>query len=475
MQIDQLRRRSFVVRYLTLFGAEAVSKLCVLVTFAYLARVLGPRDFGIIELALSITVFFVLGTETGLGTYGARIIETSPDRAPQLIPKVVTLRAILGAPAYVLIVSLAIWYRAPGMGILAIYGLMVLLTPFFTQWVFQGLRQMQWIASGSLLRYGVFAALVLLLVRPGSSTKLVAMAEVSGAFAFAIFNNVLLRRVLRIRLDWRGAWHGAIALLRETWFLGASDLTWATMWYAPSIIVGWTDPGRTERVAWLAASVRIVMALHTFVWLYFFNLVPNLAKELKQGVDSWRALVHRSLSTSMWAACFVALAGTLLAPVIVTFVYGQAYQQAVLPFQLAVWMIPVTWLSGHFRFSLIVAGRQDLEFTASAIAGATTALLAYAGAWFYAAPGAAAALLIGGIVNAVVAWMAMRTAIGGVRLSAAAPAVLACLASILLGIASGWLGGQLAGAILACLVYAVVTASQWDLNRLRHAWQGRST
>ncbi len=467
MQIDRLQQRSLVVRYLTLFGAEAVSKACVLVTFAYLARVLGPRDFGIIELALSITVFFVLGTETGLGTYGARIIEISPDRAPQLIPRVAALRAMLGAPAYVLIVALSTWYRAPGMGILAIYGLMILLTPFFTQWVFQGLRQMQWVATGSLLRYGVFAAMILLLVRPGSSTSLVAMAEVAGALALAVFNSALLRGVLRIRLDWRGAWRGAIALFRETWFLGASDLTWATMWYAPSIIVGWMDPARTERVAWLAASVRIVVALHTFVWLYFFNLVPNLASELKAGVDSWRALVNRSLSTSMWAACFVGLTGTLLAPLMMSLVYGQAYRQAVLPFQLAVWMIPVTCLSGHFRFSLIVHGRQDLEFRASALAGATTVLSAYAGARLYEAPGAAAGLLIGGIVNAFVAWLAMRTAIGSVRLSTAAPAVLACMASILIGIAGGWLGNPLAGAILACLVYAVVTARQWDLNGLR--------
>ena len=475
VDIDRLRRRSFVVRYLTLFGAETVSKLCVLVTFAYLARVLGPRDFGTIELALSITVFFVLGAETGLGTYGARVIETSPDRAAQFIPRVVVLRAMLGGPAYLAIVALSAWYRAPGMGILAIYGLMVLLTPFFTQWVFQGLRQMQWVAAGSLLRYSVFAALVLLLVRHGSSTKLVAVAEVCGGIALALFNGVLTRHVLKIRLDWRGAWRGAQLLFKETWFLGASDLTWATMWYAPSIIIGWADPAQIERVAWLAASVRIVMALHTFVWLYFFNLVPNLAKELKDGLDGWRALVHRSLSTAMWAACFIGLSGTLLAPIIVDTVYGQPYRQAVLPFQIVVWMIPVTWLSGHFRFSLIVGGRQDLEFAASATAGVTTALLAYVGTRFYGAAGAAAALLIGGIVNTFVAGLAMRAVVGSVRLTAAVPAVMACLASLLVGVAGNWLGGHTAGAASACLVYAVITASQWDLTRLRHAWEGRSS
>ena len=81
---DGLAQRSFVVRYLMLFGGEVGSKLCVLVAFAYLARALGPRDFGAIELALSTTIFFVLAAETGLGSYGARIVETNPERAGHL-------------------------------------------------------------------------------------------------------------------------------------------------------------------------------------------------------------------------------------------------------------------------------------------------------------------------------------------------------------------------------------------------------
>lgn len=469
---EGLTRRSFVVRYLTLFGGEVGSKLCVLLAFAYLARVLGPRDFGLIELALTMTIFFVLAAETGLGSYGARIVETAPQRASELIPRAGLLRAMLAVVAYTMI--LAVSFRR-GTGILALYGLTVLLTPFNTQWVFQGLRQMQWVAFGSLARYGIFAALVLLFVRPGTDTRLVATAEVAGALALAIFNTVLLKQVLRIRLDWHGAWRGAIDLFRRAWFLGASDLTWAAMWYSPTIVIGWIDPGRTEHVAWLAASVRIVMALHAFVWLYFFNLVPNLSRELHDGVDGWRALMHRSLSVSMWPACFVAAAGLLLAPVVIGVVFGPAYDQAVLPFQIVICMIPVAWLSGHFRFSLIVSGQQHLEFTASALAALATLALAVPGAKLYGAPGAASALLAGGVINAIVAGVLMRRVIGPVRLGPAAPALVTGLASLGAGFAASPLVGHLGAGILACLLYVAVTASQWDFARLRRAWEGRSS
>jgi O-antigen/teichoic acid export membrane protein len=471
VRAEGLQKRSFVVRYLTLFGGEAGSKLCVLIAFAYLARALGPRDFGAIELALSMTMFFVLAAETGLGSYGARIVETSPDRAAALITQAGLLRTALALPAYAIILGLSVWR---GTGILALYGLTVLLTPFNTQWVFQGLRQMQWVALGSLIRYGTFAALVLLMIRQGSDTRLVAAAEVAGALGLAVFNTVLITQVLRIQLDWRGAWAGAIDLFRRAWFLGASDLTWAAMWYSPTIVIGWIYPERTEQAAWVAASVRIVMALHAFVWLYFFNLVPNLSRELHDGLDGWRALIQRSLSVAMWPACFIATAGLLLAPAVIELIFGPAYGEAVLPFQIVICMIPVAWLSGHFRFTLIVSGHQRFEFLASALAGVATLVLALAGGSRYGAPGAAAALLAGGVINAVAAGIAMRRVVGAVRLSPAAPALITCLASLLVGFTASWLVGRIGGAVLACLLYAGVTASQWDFARLRRAWEGRS-
>jgi O-antigen/teichoic acid export membrane protein len=473
MRIDGLQRRSFVVRYLTLFGGEGFSKLCAFGAFAYLARTVGPRDFGTVELALSVTVFFVLGAESGLGSYGARLIERSPGLAPTLIPQVAILRAMLGVPAYLGILFISERYGMPGVGILAIYGVLVLLTPFFTQWVFQGLRQMQWVAAASALRYGVFAALVLLLIRKDSDTRFVAVAEICGAMAVVMFNMVIIRRVLHIRLDWHGAVPGAFRLLKQTWFLGASDLAWAAMWYSPSVMIGWVAITRLYEVAWMAAAVRIVMALHTFVWLYFFNMIPNLSKEIHEGLAGWRDLLARSMSSSTWAACLLALCGTFFAPIIVQTIYGSRYEAAVLPFQIAIWMIPVAWFSGHFRFSLIASGHQRLEFVASAIGGTVTVFGAYAGVKLWGAPGAALALLAGGVVNAAVAGFAMYRVIGSMRLNTAIPPVLSCLAAGLIGVAVTEISDPKIGAAAALAFYSIRAASQWNVARLRLAWYGR--
>jgi PST family polysaccharide transporter len=466
--LGNLRSRGFFLRYLMLLGGETFSKVCVMAAFAYLARVLTPSDYGIVELALSVTVFFVLGVESGMGLYGARIVASEPARIPHLVPQVMLLRVLLGLPAFAVMLGMAAYLQSSGLGILAVNAVAILLTPLLTQWVFQGLHQMQWVATGTALRNVVFVALVLLLVRPGSDIRLVAMAEVSGIAALAAFNTFLLTRRLHLRLEWQGLLDGTRRLFRDIWYMGLNDFTWACLWYSPTLIVGWVAANGKSEAAWTGAAVRIVLALHTFVWLYFFNMLPGMAKELVVSIDAWRALITRSLAHSLWPACLVALGGTFFAPVIIPLVYGVQYEAAVRTFQIAIWMIPIAWFSGHFRFSLIAAGQQRWEFAASATTAVVTVTAAAALAHRYGSEGAALTLVLGGLVNAVLAVAFSGRHIGRLPFwTAVAPTLATTAAGLGLGIAATRAGGAFAGTIAGCLPMAIIAARQrGDLREL---------
>ena len=455
-----------------LFGGETFSKLCVIAAFAYLARVLTPGDYGLVELALSITVFFVLGVESGMGLYGARVVAAQPERVPQLVPQVMLLRAILGVPAFALVLAVASYYEAAGLGILAVNGVAVLLTPFLTQWVFQGLRQMQWVAAGAAARNFVFVVLVLTLVRPGSDIRLVAVAEVCGLAVLALLNAFFLLGQLRVRLEWRGLLPGTRRLFGDVWYMGISDFTWACLWYSPALITGWLGLGATEQVAWIGAAVRIVLALHTFVWLYFFNLLPNMARELAVSVDGWSDLMKRSMAMSMWPACLAAVGGTLIAPLAIPLIYGDDYSAAVRPFQIVIWMIPLAWFSGHFRFSLIAAGHQRWEFAVSAASAVVTVTSAFVLGHYQGSVGAASALVIGGVANTALALVASNRHIGAVQIvPSIGPALVATAVSLALGIAILSVAGVLGGTIAACLLYVALAARQDnELMRLVRGW-----
>ena len=58
----------FLAKNFFLLGiGEFASKVCGFVAFAYLARVLGPREFGQLEFALALIFFFTLFVDCGLG------------------------------------------------------------------------------------------------------------------------------------------------------------------------------------------------------------------------------------------------------------------------------------------------------------------------------------------------------------------------------------------------------------------------
>jgi O-antigen/teichoic acid export membrane protein len=256
--------------------------------------------------------------------------------------------------------------------------------------------------------------------------------------------------------------------------MGLSDFTWACLWYSPGIITGWMGLAATEHVAWIAASVRIVMSLHTFVWLYFFNMLPNLSKELSTSLDDWRDLVRRSLNTSMWPACLLAVGGTLIAPALIPVVYGGAFGAAVRPFQIVIWMIPLTWFSGHFRFSLIAAGRQRWEFAASAGAAIVTVAASAILVRDSGATGAAAALVTGGAANALLATIASARQIGSIDIvRSVRPALMATAISLIVGAIVATMAGPIWTAVAACLVYvAMALRHDNDLIRLMRARVG---
>jgi O-antigen/teichoic acid export membrane protein len=262
-----LRPRSFLIRYLTLFGGEAVSKLAVLAAFAWLARALTPDDYGIVELVLAINVFVLLGVEGGMGAHGARIAATAPERLPALIARVMALRVLVGVPVWLAIATAAALRPTPARTLLVIAGGAALVAPLLLQWVFQGLRQMQWVAAGNALRSVTFAAIVLVVVRQGTDIRWVAAAELAGLVMLGLLSAALVFGRFRMRPDAAGLGGGVREVAGHVWPGGASDLAWACLWWSRALGGGGTGFGVATEVGWVGAAVRLVLGRHTFVWL----------------------------------------------------------------------------------------------------------------------------------------------------------------------------------------------------------------
>ena len=97
--------RRLALNLLTLLGGEAGAKAVGFVAFAYLARVLGPSAYGVVELAVSLFFFFALIVDFGLGAIGAREVAQHRDQVPMLAAGIPVLRFIVSLFAFFLMYS----------------------------------------------------------------------------------------------------------------------------------------------------------------------------------------------------------------------------------------------------------------------------------------------------------------------------------------------------------------------------------
>src|SRR5579863_6487709 len=84
--------RRLAINFVFLSFGEIAAKLLTFASFSYLARTLGPWQYGQLEFTLAIMVFFSLPVDLGLGSYGAREIARHPQNAARLLHVITGLR-----------------------------------------------------------------------------------------------------------------------------------------------------------------------------------------------------------------------------------------------------------------------------------------------------------------------------------------------------------------------------------------------
>lgn len=466
-------RDSRLVRDLALlFGGELASKLVGVVAFAWLARALEPRAYGAVELAVSLSLFFALIVDFGLGPIGAREVARDPGRAGGLAARIPAARLLLALAAIPLMAGAPLVMGQPPATarLVWLFAAALLAVPWHLRWLLQGLEMMGWVSAGQAVRMGVFALGVVVFVRaPGDLLKVGAVEIAAAAAAAVYFLAVQQRRIAPLRLALDGA--ALRRLLGRALPIGASQVVWAVNQYLPILLLAALVGG--EAIAWFGAAHRIVISLGAFAWIYHFNLFPALARRLAESPESLVGLVRPSTRVVAWAGVGVALVGTLVAEPACRLVYGGAFQAAGAPLALLVWMLPATLLQGHARSALVAQDQQRFLLVAHAAGAAATLAAGLVLIPGLGAPGAAGAMLISQLVVwAVVHRYAVRLVapIPGVA-AAARPAALALAAALLASglAASPWLAAALAAGGFAAGAPLVDRALLGDLRRLMAA------
>ncbi len=375
--------RKIVIRYLIknyciLLSGEAIARLLTLITFAYLARALGPAGFGIIEFCFAHALILSFMVDFGVGVLGAREIAQKPNDIREITKRMVAIRFWSMALSAFLLACYALLSPQPWpvKTLLLLFGISLIPMPYLFQWVFLGCNWMKYVSISQIVRYGVFAGIVLLTVREPSNMSNVVAAECAGVLVSAVFTIVCFRLKIGFWPSIAPVWP-TMNEIKQVAPIALSHFMWAAKYIFVTVVVGFLAGlgQNAEQVGHFGAAVRIIVAMHVFISLYFNNLLPSVSRAVTEPIEPFRLFINRAVRTSAWISLCGSMLLVIMAHQIVRIIYGDAYGQSVIILQILVWMLSAALVSTHFRVTLIAASRQGFELISTAVGAVITLTL----------------------------------------------------------------------------------------------------
>jgi len=386
-------------------AADKFTRLFVAIFIsAWIARYLGPDQYGLLAYALTLVSMFQALSVLGLDNLVVRDIAAASERAHLVLGTAVRLRAAGAVGAYIALgATVAVLHgRDPATaGIVLLAGLALLfqITDVIDLW-FQSQLQSRRTVIAKMLSYLTTAGIKATLVMAGAGLTWFAAAGVVETALTAVSLGVSYR-LFRTQRHW--IWDSVLAreLLRQSWPLLISGLS-IFLYMRTSVIMLRGRAGNAE-VGLYSVGATLSEMWYVIPMTIFSSVAPIIAKKRAEGAEAYQRTLQQVFA-GMWALSFaVATFNIVGAGTFVNLLYGHQYAKSAEVFAIhALTFIPVC-IGVVQSIWLVNEGRSKIALL-QALAGACTALTMNALLTTrYGANGAAVATVVSQFVQAFLA------------------------------------------------------------------------
>ena len=330
----------------------------------WVARYLGPEQFGLFSFATAFIGLFGAVAGLGLQSIVVRDIVRDPTCKEETLGTSAVLQLGGGMFAYGLILGTIFWLRpedALAKLLVAILGSMMLLKAsevavyWFESQVLS--KYTVWVQNGSFL---VFAAVKVTFILANAPLLAFAWATVAEAALVALLLLVILGvhgpglRKLKVSLA------RAKVLLADSWPLMLSGLAIALYMKIDQIMLG--QILGDEAVGIYSAATRISEVWYFIPMMIVASVFPAILEAKKQSEALYYQRLQRLYDLMVWLSVVVALPMTFLAGPIVVLLFGSAYAEAGTVLAIHIWASVFVFLGVASSQWFIAENRQLLSF-----------------------------------------------------------------------------------------------------------------
>lgn len=361
--------------FLFLAVAGVIAGLISFVATVYLARVLGPGDFGKINFAIAIIAYFMLIANLGLPMLGTREIARDKDKIGDYVGHIVAMRLAFAAMAFFLLLLFVFLINKP----LEVKYLIILfglgLFPFALQllWLFQGIEKMEYMAISQIIGAILYVAAIFYFIRSPEQLLAVPLIYViCMLFLPALFLAFIFVRhfgIVKPKFE-ASFWK---SLLWQALPMGFSFIMVQIYYNFDTIMLGFMRSN--EEVGFYNAAYRIIFLLLPLGGFYYTAIFPVISNYYKTSLESLQRLLSGTAKLMVTIGLPLAIGGTILAKPLMSLIYGSEYNSGIIAFQILIWAVTITWIGGAYGNSLIACDRQNKVAVRVAIGAAGNIVL----------------------------------------------------------------------------------------------------
>lgn len=370
----------------------------------WIARYLGPDQFGLLNFALAFTGLFGAIAALGLQGIVVRDIVRDPESARLTLGTAAVLQLIGGLLSYLLILG-AIAYLRPddalARSIVAILGSITLLQA--------GQIAVYWFESQVQSKYTVWVQNGAFLVFAAIKVGLIFQQAPLIAFVWAMLAEaVVVALILLIVMGWRGpalsslriSVERGVTLLGDSWPLILSAIAVTVYMKIDQLMLG--QMIGDEAVGIYSAAVRISEVWYFIPMVIVASVFPAILEAKKRSETQYYALLQRLYDLMVIISVSVAVPMTFLATPIVTLLFGEAYSESGPVLAIHIWASVFVFLGVASSKWFLTENRQMLSLQRTVLGAIANVVL---NLWLIPSYGPFGAAIATVISQLIAAWL----------------------------------------------------------------------
>jgi O-antigen/teichoic acid export membrane protein len=341
---------------------ERILRVCVnLAVGIYVARYLGPGNFGALSYALSFTGLFSVFVLLGLPRILIRELVRTPEQTGRLLGTAGGLMALGGLAALGLLAA-----TVPALDISPVERWMILIIGSglvfqagnVLEFHFQAVMQTRQVATAQALQLGVSALVRIALILARADLVWFAAAAALDNCLTACTLTIQYRRSRLTAQPWRFSTTTAVALLKNAWPLMLSTIA-VTVYMKVDQVMLRSILG-ADAVGQYAAAVRISEGWYFIPVAITAAVFPAVLNARQAGNDAYLAKIQSLFNVMVWLAVAIALPMTFLSGIVVTLLYGSAYLPAAPILTVHIWAAVFVFTNNALQQWYIAEGLEKL-------------------------------------------------------------------------------------------------------------------